>query len=285
MPKGGLGRGLDSLIPAGAGEVLEVPINSIGPNPRQPRKAVDPASLHELAASISRYGILQPLLAVPVSPKVGPSAIRYQLIAGERRLEAAKLAGLTRVPVLLLEASAQETLEIALIENVQRQELTPLEEAAAYYHLINDFGLTQQEVAARVGISRAAVANRLRLLNLPEKVRDALQAGRITEGHARALLALDTEPAQLAVLTRIEREGLNVRQTEELVRRWSTRSESKPSKQIPDPDIAALEARLSEELGARATLRLNKRGGSLTLRFASHDRLYQTVDQILRNRG
>ncbi len=282
MAKGGLGRGLDSLIPAGHGELIEVPVGSIVPNPKQPRKGMDPASLQELAASIARHGILQPLLVTHQSPKVGPAPIRYQLIAGERRLEAAKIAGLTRVPVVVLEATAQEMLEMALIENLQRQQLTPLEEAAAYYHLINDFGLTQQEVAARVGISRAAVANRLRLLNLPEGVKTALQEGRITEGHARALLALEGESAQLAVLAKVEREGLNVRQTEALVRRWQNRGRGDAQAHLANTDLSALEAQLAERLDARVSLRVGQKVATLAVRFPSRDKLERAVELILK---
>jgi ParB family chromosome partitioning protein len=281
LVKGGLGRGLDSLIPAGHGEIVEVPVGSIVANPRQPRKAMDPAALQELASSIARYGILQPLLVTHHNPKAGPSPIRYQLIAGERRLEAAKLAGLNRVPVVVLEATAQEVLEMALIENLQRQQLNPLDEAAAYYHLINDFGLTQQEVASRVGISRAAVANRLRLLNLPERARVALEEGRITEGHARAILALESEASQLAVLARVEREGLSVRQTEALVRRWQKGRTVEPPRPRPDADLAAMEARLAEILDARVTLRLSRHGGSVTLRFTSQERLLDALERLL----
>jgi len=191
----GLGRGLGSLLPSTAAGFEEVDVDLIVPNPRQPRLAIDPAALADLAASVREHGILQPLL---VSRRVSEGGgATYQLIAGERRLQAARAAGLARVPVVIREASPQGMLELALIENLQRADLNPLEEAQAYQHLVDDFGLTQEAIAARIGKSRTAVANTLRLRALPAEIQASLQAGEISEGHARALLGLADEQAML----------------------------------------------------------------------------------------
>ena len=180
--RAGLGRGLGALIPSGGRGVLEVDLARIKPNPRQPRQRIDAAGLGELAESIRLHGLLQPLVVAR-----GDGDGDYVLIAGERRLEAARLAGIERVPVVVREANPEEMLELALVENIQRADLGPREEAAAYHQLVSEFGLTQERVAARVGKSRAAVANSLRLLGLSDRVKAALWAGEITEGHGRAL--------------------------------------------------------------------------------------------------
>ena len=220
--KGGLGKGLDALIP---GEVTQQSASSsevfvqrdlIVPNPHQPRDHMDGEELTDLANSIREHGILQPLV-VSFDPLTG----MYTLIAGERRLRASALAGLDRVPVIVREVSDQERLELALIENVQRSDLSPLETAEAYRELAEDFNLSHEEISARVGKSRVSVTNTLRLLKLPDPVQKALADGTITEGHARALLGLNTSQAQNAALQSILAHGLNVRQTEELVRKMT----------------------------------------------------------------
>jgi len=221
MPKkGGLGKGLDALIPTnnplGEGGALLVPIDSVTPNPRQPRQQMDEADLQELADSIQEHGILQPLIVTQ------ETSGRYTLIAGERRLRAARLVGLQMVPVLVRQATDQERLELALIENVQRSDLAPLETADAYRQLTEDFGLSQEEVAQQVGKSRVSVTNTLRLLKLPDPVRQSLADDDITEGHARALLGLASPSAQLAVLQIILQKNLSVRQAEDLVRSFES---------------------------------------------------------------
>ena len=214
--KRGLGKGLGALIPVSEPGPTEVPVDAIAPNPLQPRQNMAAEALEELAASIREHGLIQPLI---VSQVADAEAQRYQLIAGERRLEAARLAGLARVPVIIREATPQEMLELALVENIQRADLNPLEQATAYRHLMDDFGLTQEQVAERVGKSRAAVANSVRLLRLPDEIKNSLAQGQITEGHARAVLALDEPNSQRKVWKAILKRGLNVRQTEETVRR------------------------------------------------------------------
>jgi ParB family chromosome partitioning protein len=222
-----LGRGLDALIPASESKAgaAEIPIARVSPNPHQPRQDMDEETLAELASSIREHGVIQPLVVTQVGDE-------YQLIAGERRWRAAQLAGLTTVPAIVKETTPQQMLELALVENVQRADLNPLEEAGAYRQLIDEFGLTQEEVADRVGKSRAAIANTVRLLRLPDDVKEALGAGRISEGHARALLSLPTARLQRQVMDIVEKRGFNVRQTEDLVRqpRRSVHSTNSPRK-------------------------------------------------------
>lgn len=270
--RGGLGRGLGALMPsetAALGGGQEVDIDAIGPNPLQPRAALDEADLADLADSIRQHGILQPLL---VTRAEGGEAA-YQLIAGERRWRAARLAGLTRVPVTVKETAPGGLLELALVENVQRADLSPLEEAAAYRQLAADFGLTHEQIARRVGKSRVAITNTLRLLDAPPEVQEALAAGRITEGHARALLGLSSAAEQAEALTLIEREGLTVRQTEELIRRWLAGGRPRPARAPRPPDFDRLEDRFRRALGTRVTLQKSRKGGRVVIHFFSDEEL------------
>ena len=279
--KGGLGRGLGALIPtlppeevaaAGAGRAVDV--NAIEPNPYQPRAVIEPEALQTLAASIRAVGVIQPLVVAE-----GPERGRYVLIAGERRWRAARLAGLAAVPVVVREAAPRAMLELALVENVVRSDLSPLEEAAAYRQLIDDFGLTQAAIAERVGRSRVSVTNTLRLLAAPESVQAALSAGEITEGHARALLGLPTALDQVAALDEVVERGLTVRQTEELVRRMldgetvGERRAKRGPAPLPPVEQAFVDG-IGRALGTRATLRRGKAGGgALTLHFSTDEEL------------
>lgn len=282
MPrKSGLGRGLEALIPGGetpsTGGVSSIPVDQIDPNPRQPRDHFDAQELAELADSIREYGVIQPLI-VSYDEQSG----RYILIAGERRLMAAREAGLENVPVIFREASDQQRLELALIENVQRADLGPLERAEAYRQLAEDFKLTQEDIAARVGKSREAVANTLRLLKLTQAVKQALVEGKISEGHARALLALSLPQAQNAALHTVFRYDLNVRQTEELVRKLS--GEKLPARHRPEepPEIRSLEERLQELFGTRVNLHNRQTGGgTVTIYYYSDEDLNKLVSQLL----
>jgi len=278
----GLGRGLDALIPASElppeadGGILRVPLDSITPNPRQPRTSIHTSDLQALAVSIRLHGVLQPLIVTPA-----PEGTGYVLIAGQRRLEAARLAGLESVPVVVRMAADQERLELALIENLQRTDLNPVEAAQGFRQLTDDFGLTHEEVAQRLGKSRAAVSNTLRLLRLPPAVRQAITNGSLSEGHARALLALPTPQAQAAAAQTVIRQGLNVRQTEELVQRLAgqrrrTRRASRRSAEEID-----VEERLREALGTRVLLRRGQKGGSLVIRFFSDEELDALVERLL----
>ncbi len=275
----GLGKGLEALIPvaqdATAG-LLQVPVEAISPNPLQPRSALDPEALAELAASIKEHGLLQPLIVTRQGPE------RYQLIAGERRWQAARLAGLATVPAIIKEATPQQTLELALVENIQRADLNPLEEAAAFRQLVEEFGLTQEQVAERVGKSRVAVTNTLRLLRLPAEVKQALADGTVQEGHARALLALPTPEAQKAALKTVIGKALSVRQTEELVRRLLAEPPPRQAKEPLNPETRALEQEFRQALGTKVTLFRNRKGqGRLVIHFYSEEELQAIYEVIV----
>jgi len=278
--KTGLGRGLAALIPGSepnaANGISSLPVDRIIPNPRQPRTRFDPEETAELAMSIREHGILQPLVVT-----YDEHADQYILIAGERRLLAARQAGLERVPALVREASDQERLELALIENVQRSDLGALEAAEAFRQLAEDFNLSHEEIAARVGKSRVAVTNTLRLLKLPADVRQSLADGTISEGHARALLALAMPQAQSAALHTILSQGLNVRQTEELVRRLSGERTPAAIRPAPAPEVLALEERLRQTLGTRVNLNRGRRGGTIIIHFYSDEELDSLAGRLL----
>lgn len=274
--RGGLGRGLGSLIPTlpdtePGGPNLQVDINSIQANPYQPRANIDPTKLETLAESIRTHGIIQPLIVTRSEERD-----RYVLIAGERRWRAAGLAGLTVVPILVKDAAPQAILELALVENVVRADLSPLEEAAAYRQLIEEFGLTQARVAERVGRSRVSVTNTLRLLAAPEQIQAALNAGVISEGHARALLGLPTAADQVGALQTVLKRGMTVRQTEELVRRWGeARSTGESMTSETDLTAARLEDRFRAALGTKVSFKRNRGGvgGALTIHYFSDEEL------------
>jgi len=283
--KSGLGKGLDALIPGGMeseqnhnnGSPLYLPVDQILPNPSQPRRMMTDDSLAELASSIRKHGILQPLI---VTAAAQPN--QYILIAGERRWRAAKLIGLQSVPVLVRQVTDQERLELALIENIQRDDLAPLDTAEAYRQLADEFGLAHEEIAVRVGKSRASVTNTLRLLRLPDSVRIALVEQQISEGHARALLGLTTPQAQAAVLQNILAHDLSVRQTEDLVRRYSGERKPQKRKKEAAPEILALEERLRDSLGTRVTLRHGKKGGTVVIHYYSNEELDNLINHLLR---
>lgn len=271
-----LGRGLDALMPAAAGTGLtEIDVARIEPNPRQPRQRFDRGELEELAGSIRLHGVVQPLVVTAAGDD------RYRIVVGERRWRAAQLANLERVPVVIREASDRQTLELALVENVQRADLNPLEEAQAYQRLIQESGMSQTAVAEAVGKSRVAVANTLRLLLLPEAVKRAIVEGRITEGHGRALLGLREKQMQLATLERVLREELTVRQTEELVRRLTEPAQRRVRAQ-PTPDLAVLEDELRRSLGTRVTVRQGTRGGRIVIEYHSDDEFQGLYERLTR---
>jgi ParB family transcriptional regulator, chromosome partitioning protein len=276
----GLGRGLEALIPGGEmpsqGGVSSIAVEQIVPNPRQPRSRFDADELAELAESIREHGVIQPLI-VSFDEQTG----MYVLIAGERRLMASRQAGLDHVPAMIREANDQQRLELALIENVQRADLGPLERAEAYRQLAEDFNLTQEDIASRVGKSRETVANTLRLLKLSAAGKQSLVANQISEGHARALLALNSPPAQNAALQTVLRYDLNVRQTEDLVRKLS--GERPPSRPVVEetPEIKALEERLQERFGTRVNMNHRKSGGgTLTIHYYSDEELNRLIGQL-----
>lgn len=288
QPKRGLGKGLGALIPsapsAAEGVVEYIPVELIAPNPHQPRSAIPPESLEELAGSIREHGVIQPLIVTRSDDPLADAP--YVLIAGERRWQAAKLAGLTTVPAIVKEATPQQMLELALVENIQRADLNPLEEAHAYHQLIEEFGLTQEQVAERVGKSRVAVTNALRLLRLPAKVQKALAEGQISEGHARALLSLENEALQVQTMNLIISRALSVRQTEELVRRLIEGGRKKDSapEERQSPETRALEAEFESALGTRVQLMRSRRGGKLVIHFYSEEELQALYEAIVARR-
>jgi ParB family chromosome partitioning protein len=277
---GGLGRGLDALIPRSGGTVREVEVTWIRPNPAQPRQHFDQTALEELASSIREHGVLQPLI-------VSRTLEGYTLIAGERRLRAARLAGRSTVPVIVKEASPRDALALALVENVQRADLTPLEEAAAYRELIDAHSLTQDQVAGRVGRSRAAVTNRLRLLALPSHAAELLAEGAISEGHARALLGCRDATLLEALAERVAEEGLSVRQTEELVRRAQAAATAEPpeaaeaAQPAPQRTPSVVEERLQRILGTKVQIMRSRRGGRLVVHYYDDEQLAGIVDLML----
>ena len=279
--KSGLGKGLDALLPTEESQLPEsgithIPIANIIPNPRQPRTNFASDELDELAISIREHGVIQPLIVTQ-----GEAAGQYTLIAGERRLLAAQLIELEEVPVIIRGASDQELVELALVENVQRADLGPLETGEAYRQLTEDFNLSHEEIAARVGKNRVTITNTLRLLKLPDDVKESLAEGIITEGHARALLALPTPEAQSAALKSILKNDLNVRQTEELVRKLGGEKPQRLSPPPPDPEIKALEEQLRQRLGTRVTLNQRSKGGTLTIHYYSAEELNTILDLIM----
>jgi len=287
--KGGLGRGLDSLIPStplpriesNSGVVVadraEVDINSISPNPKQPRTTFDEDALNELAASIKEVGVMQP----PVVRSLNNG--RYELIMGERRLRASKLAGLKTIPVIIRETSDNELLREALVENIQRSQLNPLEEGAAYQNLLNDFGYTHDELAIKVGKSRSAVTNTLRLLNLPASVQRRIAAGVLTAGHARALLSLTDEAEIERLALKIVAEGLSVRAVEELVAlgRESVKPKKAPTPKAISPQLKEIGDRLADQLDTRVSVELGKEKGKITIEFADLEDLVRISKAIL----
>ncbi|MGI6376237.1 MAG: ParB/RepB/Spo0J family partition protein [Anaerolineae bacterium] len=277
-----LGRGLDALIPetpAQPGGLREASLDAIAPNPLQPRTHFDEAELQELAASIREMGLIQPLIVQAVPVEAG-QAERYQLITGERRWRASRLAGLERVPVVVKDVTPQEMLELALVENIQRADLNPLEEATAYQQLADEFGLTQDRIADRVGRSRASVANTMRLLRLPEEIRAGLLTGEVSEGHARALLMLDDADEQMLAYRSVVRRALSVRQTEELVRRLQSPPLQTGQRSRRSAETEALERRLREALGTKVDLFRSRKGGRVVIHFYSEEELQALLDRM-----
>jgi ParB family transcriptional regulator, chromosome partitioning protein len=273
-----IGKGLSQLIADQYdGSATEASVDAIVPNARQPRLHFDQDTLAELAASIKEFGVLQPIVVRPISDG------QFELIAGERRLRAAKLAGLKSVPISIRAATNEVSLEIALIENIQREDINAMECARAYRILIDEFNLTQEQVASKVGKSRVAITNTLRLLKLPKKIQDGVNGGRISEAHARALLGFDNEVHMLAVYDQIIDKGLTVKDVEQ-----RAKSVTKPTKKgttpkpvvsgTSDPNSAALEEALSTYFGASTKIRKGEIGGELAIQFYSDDDLERILD-------
>jgi ParB family chromosome partitioning protein len=282
MDRRGLGRGLGSLLAeSSSGErVQEVPVSQIVPSPYQPREVFDPEKLAELVESLRQHGVLQPLIVRRLSED------RYELVAGERRLRAAREAGMDRVPVVLRSYDDRTSLEVALIENLQRDDISAAESARAYCRLAEEFGMTQEQIAARVGKARSTVANVMRLLKLPEPVLDSLRNGEISEGHARALLQARPE-AVLTAWQEVVRKRLNVHQTEHLARTLQPETRPKarrpsPISEVRDPNTAAIEEALETSLGTRVRVRhTGQKTGRVEIEFYSESELEGIVERIL----
>ncbi len=277
--KTGLGRGLEALIPAERPETgfTTVPVTAIDPNPQQPREQIDPEALEGLAASIRELGVLQPIVVRPAADD------RYVLVAGERRWRAAGMAGLSEVPAVIRAGDDQASLTEALVENVVREDLTPLEEAAAYRQLLEDFGLTHDEIGSRVGKSRSAISNTLRLLSLPAAVQTLLASGELSAGHCRPLVGLEDEAYAEHIARRAADEGWSVRRMEDAVRarRGDDQTSTVRPKAERPAEILALEEQLGERLGSPVRIDYGKRGrGKLVVRFSSIDdleRIYRSL--------
>ena len=276
----GLGKGLGALLgesalqPAPEGGALLLPLQKVEPNPDQPRRRFDEAALQELADSVRQHGIIQPLTVRKL-----PSGF-YQIIAGERRWRAARMAGLREVPVTVIEADDKKAMELALIENLQRADLDPIEEAQGYQQLMQEYGMTQSAVADRVGRSRPAVANTLRLLALSAPVLDMVASGAISAGHARAILTLPDENTQLAVAQRVQNLQLSVRQTELMCKNMSKPSRKEPAPAPAVDYIAVCERDLSRSLGRGVKIRHGKRKGRLELEYYGEDDLQRLLDAL-----
>ena len=286
---GGLGRGLASLIPSATASMAapaEIPLDRIKANPYQPRKSMADAALQELAASIAEHGVLQPVL-------VTETIDGYELIAGERRLRAARIAGLTRIPAVVRQLAGREQLEVALVENIQRADLNPLEEAEAYRQLTDSFGMSQDDVARRVGRARSTIANTLRLLDLAEAVQSAVRDGTITEGHARAIASIEGAMEQEALLAAVSHRGLSVRQTEELARRLKTAAAAKAAASLKDPEVdpadearedpetERIESELRTALGTKVSLTRSRKGGRIVIEYYDEADLVRLYEKLL----
>ncbi|SHF48754.1 chromosome partitioning protein, ParB family [Desulfofundulus australicus DSM 11792] len=286
--KRGLGKGLGALIPVDSndvnGSLQEIRVEDVQPNPRQPRQALDQDKIQELALSIKEHGVVQPIVVRPIAGG------RYEIIAGERRWRACRILGLKFIPAIIKDYGDLEASAVSLIENVQREDLNPLEEASAYRRLIDEFGLSQEEIARLVAKSRPFITNTLRLLSLPPEVQDMLSSGVITAGHARAILSLDDAAKQIAAAREVVAHGLNVRETEELVRRFINESsdvsapvKEKSSPAASDGELVSLEDMLGDVLGTKVRIRARRGGrGVIEIAFDNRDQLDELVNLLLK---
>ena len=286
MNKKGLGKGLSALIPSAPElvssdePVMEIEIHKIKPNSFQPRRIFDEEKLRELAESIKEHGVVQPVVVRPVGPE------KYELVVGERRFRACLSLGMTKIPAVVKEFSNGQMMEIALVENIQRQDLNPVEEAMAYRRLMEEFNLTQEQVSQKVSKSRSFIANMVRLLNLPEPILNKLSAGQLTVGHARPLLALNGEDAQIAIAQEVCNRNLSVRETESLVRR-AVEEESKREKEKREKDnklspiMLDIEARLRSLLGTKVKIKDQGEKGKIEIDYYSTEDLERIVALVL----
>ena len=275
----GLGRGLGALIddfsePSEGGGVTKLPLQKVEPNPNQPRRLFDEEQLQALADSIAEHGLIQPLA-------VRDMGDYYQIIAGERRWRACRMAGLSEVPVVIIEADEAKVMELALVENLQRQDLNPMEEAEGYRRLVEEFGLSHEQVAERVGKSRPAVANALRLLNLRPELRELVENGQLSAGHARAILPLPTAKLQKSAAQKVLALQLSVRQTEAMCKRMLTEEKKEPPMPLTVDYVAECEKALSKQLGRKVNIVNGKRKGRFELEFYGQDDLQRLYEALL----
>ena len=278
MPKRGLGRGLEAILGASVGsndELRDIPVSDVRPNPRQPRTGIDAAKLDELAASIREHGVVQPIL-------VRPFGDHFELVAGERRWRGAQLAGLSTVPAMVRSLSDQQSLEIALVENLQREDLNPIEEARAYRSMVDSVGLTQDEIARRIGVSRPAVSNALRLLSLAPEVQSMVEGGGLSAGHARALVGVDPVQ-QVRIAESIIARNLNVRQVEQLLKRMAAKRDDSRSKTVAvSTDVVEVEKVLRQALGTAVRVQTKGAGGQIVIEYYSAEEFERLLEMLLK---
>lgn len=279
MSKRGLGKGLGALIPMdekGDENITEIPLKEIFANQNQPRKNFDEDKLKELAESMKEHGVLQPVI-------LRKKTKGYELVAGERRWRAAKMAGLEKIPAIVKELSDADVMEIALIENLQREDLNPLEEAMAYKQLMDEFGMTQEELSKRVGKSRSQIANTVRLLNLEKEIKDLIADEKLTAGHARALLAIEDKNERIKLAKKISEENLSVRQIEEIVKVKSSKKNADKNKRNQDinPAFLDISEKLQGILGTRVKIKGSEKRGKIEIEFYSEDELERILETIM----
>jgi len=274
--KAALGKGLEALLPEKGDEVIFIEINKIIPNRNQPRKIFRDDALNELATSIKEKGVLQPVIV----SRAGDGS--FNLIAGERRWRASTIAGLKKIPALIKDVSSQDSVEIALIENIQREELNPVETAEAFNKLLKDFSLTQEVLSERVGKDRATIANYLRILKLPDDIKKYLYDSQLSLGHAKALLAIDNKQKQIKAAREIISKGLSVRATEALVKKLSETKEPAKKKKDKSPEVADLEDRLIKSLGTKVKIHHKKKSGKIEIEYYSLDELDRLLEILLK---
>ncbi len=287
MVKRGLGRGLEALLPPKIKEttaknsLVSIDVNRIVAGQHQPRKNMDPEKLEELSQSIDQHGIIQPIVVKPIGES------KYEIVAGERRWRACRLAGKKEIPAIIKDVNAQQTAELALIENIQRENLNQLEEAEAYKKLIDQHGLSQDKIAARVGKSRPAVANALRLLQLPLAIKNMLRKNKLTAGHAKAILSLKNDDKRLEIADLINKKGLNVRETEKIIRRWNkeekTNQKQAGAEKVSDPniDIKEIEEKLQQMLTTRVKLKQGQNNGRIEIYYYTQEELERILTVLL----
>lgn len=281
MKRKALGKGLSALLPEvpepGGERLAEISIDRIDPNPFQPRQGLEPKKIQELARSLAQEGVMQPVV-------VRRCGARYQLIAGERRWRAARMAGIARVPAIVRDVEEERLLELALIENIQREDLNPIEEAGAYRRLVSELGLSQEQVAEKVGKDRSTIANLLRLLRLPEPIRKAISRGQMSPGHARPLLAIRDSSTQIEIAREIVEKDLSVREVERRIQAYVEPSAKEKKKAVlrSDPNTRAAEDRLRQALGTRVRIARKGRGGRLEISFHSEEELGRIYEILLR---